>query len=48
MLRYQSEATRYFQEQKRRSYPKIRTDFCWRAYVLLTREMVPGTKERHG
>ncbi len=48
MLRYQSEATGYFQEQRRRSYPKIRTDFSPPAYVLLTREIVPGTKERHG
>jgi hypothetical protein len=48
MLRYQSEATGYFQEQKRRSYPKTRTDFLPSAYVLLTRETVPGTKERHG
>ena len=48
MLRYQSEATVYFQEQKRRSYPKTRTDFLPSAYVLLTRETVPVTKERHG
>jgi len=48
MLRYQSEATGYSQAQKRRSYPKTRTDFHAPAYVLLTREIVPGTKERHG
>ena len=40
--------TAYFQEQKRRSYPKTRTDFLLAAYVLLTRETVPGRKERHG
>jgi hypothetical protein len=39
MLRYQSEATGYFQEQKRRSYPKIRTDFSSPAYVLLRPEL---------
>ncbi len=48
MLRYQSEVTGYFQGQKRRSYPKTRTDFCPPAYGLLTRETVPATKERHG
>jgi hypothetical protein len=48
MLRYQPEATGYSQQQKRRSYPKIRTDFLPPAYVLLMREIVPGTKECHG
>ncbi len=43
MLRYQSEATGYSQEQKRRSYPKFRTDFCPPAYAVLTREVVPRT-----
>jgi hypothetical protein len=32
---------------KRRSYPRIRIDFLPPAYVLPTREIVPGTSERH-
>ena len=48
MLRYPPEATGYSQARERRSYPKTRTDFLPPAYVLLTREIVPGMKERHG
>jgi hypothetical protein len=48
MLRYPAEAIGYFQQHKRRSYPKTRTDFLPPAYVRLTREVVPGTKGRHG
>ncbi len=48
MLRYPPDATGYSQTHERRSYPKTRTDFLPLAYVLLTREIVPGTKERHG
>jgi len=44
MLRYPAEATGYSQQHKRRSYPKTRTDFLPRAYVLLTREIVPGMR----
>jgi hypothetical protein len=47
ILRYPAEATGYSQQHKRRSYPKTRTDFLPLAYVLLTRERVPGMKERH-
>ncbi len=48
MLRYPSEEAGCSLEDERRSYPKIRTDFSPLAYALLTREIVPGTKERHG
>src|SRR5258706_16421094 len=48
MLRYPPEATGYSQRQQRRSYPKPRTDFLPPAYALLTWEIAPGTKERHG
>ncbi len=48
ILRYPADATGYFQQHKRRSYPKTRTDFPLPAYVLLTREVAPGVKERHG
>jgi hypothetical protein len=42
------EATGYSQACKRHSYPKTRADFLPPAYVLLTREIVLGMKERHG
>jgi hypothetical protein len=48
MLRCPPEATGYSQAHERHSYPKTRTGFLPPAYVLLTREMVPGMEERHG
>jgi hypothetical protein len=48
MLRYPPEATGYPQAHERLSCPKARADFLPPAYVLLTREIVPGMKERHG